>query len=296
MSCRRMALWAALLSVLPSLALAQCTTKADSSALTKSVKLAAKCNQRRLQSGPAVTCKTAVPPACAGTLATDAIALAWGANNPAPAAIDRRALKDQFNCQKVISKGVVNFVSKKLRYLINGLSAAEAETKARHSIDKIPDKCVVTVAQDVSLVILPDVGPQLDAAVPRPPAAPSQPTALRDALVTLLETWVDRVGPNAAPLRPNIVFILTDDQRFDTIGLEHSKDDGVTPVMPTVLNEIVEQGRQVPEQLRHHRALRAEPLEPAVGASTPTPPACTTTAAPTAASARSTTPRRSPCG
>ena len=55
LSCRRMALWAALLSVLPSLALAQCTTKADSSALTKSVKLAAKCNQRRLQSGPAVT-------------------------------------------------------------------------------------------------------------------------------------------------------------------------------------------------------------------------------------------------
>ena len=49
MSCRRMALWAALLSVLPSLALAQCTTKADSSALTKSVKLAANCNQRRLQ-------------------------------------------------------------------------------------------------------------------------------------------------------------------------------------------------------------------------------------------------------
>ena len=69
-----------------------------------------------------------------------------------------------------------------------------------------------------------------------------QPTVLRDALVTLLETWVDRVGPHAAPLRPNIVFILSDDQRFDTIGFEHSKDGGVTPVMPTVLNEIVNKG------------------------------------------------------
>ncbi len=33
--------------------------------------------------------------------------------------------------------------------------------------------------------------------------------------------------------RPNVVVILTDDQRFDTVGLEHSRD-GVTPVMPNV--------------------------------------------------------------
>ena len=69
-------------------------------------------------------------------------------------------------------------------------------------------------------MILPDVGPQCDAAVPAAAGGAVQPTALRDALVTLLETWVDRVGPHPAPLRPNIVFILTDDQRFDTIGLD----------------------------------------------------------------------------
>jgi N-acetylglucosamine-6-sulfatase len=239
---RRAALWAVLLSGVPSLALAQCTTKTDASALKKSVKLAAKCNLRRLKRGPVVTCKTSPPPACAGTLATDAVALAWGANNPAAAAIDRRLLHDQYNCQKAISKGVVDFVAKKLGYLINGLSPADAETKARRSIDKIPDKCAVTVAQDVSLVIVPDVGPQLDAAVPPAAGGAVQASTLRDALVTLLETWVDRVGPHAAPLRPNIVFILSDDQRFDTIGFEHSKDGGVTPVMPTVLNEIVNKG------------------------------------------------------
>src|SRR5262245_29883075 len=238
---RRAALWVVLLTGLPSLALAQCTTKTDASAFKNSVKLAAKCNLRRLQRGPTVTCKTSSPPACAGTLATDAVALAWGANNPAAAAIDRRLLRDQYDCQKAISKGVDDFVAKKLGYLINGLSPADAETKARRSIDKLPDKCAVTVAQDVSTVLVPDVGPQLDAAVPPAAGGAVQPATLRDALVTLLETWVDRIGPHAAPLRPNIVFILSDDQRFDTIGLEHSKD-GVTPVMPTVLNEIVNMG------------------------------------------------------
>src|SRR5262249_55540131 len=106
---RRAALWVVLLTGLPSLALAQCTTKTDASAFKNSVKLAAKCNLRRLQRGPTVTCKTSSPPACAGTLATDAVALAWGANNPAAAAIDRRLLRDQYDCQKAISKGVVDF-------------------------------------------------------------------------------------------------------------------------------------------------------------------------------------------
>src|SRR4029077_15461154 len=81
-----------------------------------------------------------------------------------------------------------------------------------------------------------------DAAVPPAAGGAVEPTVLRDALVTLLETWVDRVGPHAAPLRPNIRFLLSDDQRFDTIGFEHSKDGGVTPVMPTVLSEIVNKG------------------------------------------------------
>src|SRR5262249_28478771 len=85
------AVCAGLRSGAPSLGLAKCTPKADASALTKSIKLAAKCNQRRMQRGPTVSCKTVAPPACAGTLAGDAMALAWGANNPASAAIDRRA-------------------------------------------------------------------------------------------------------------------------------------------------------------------------------------------------------------
>ena len=229
-----------LLAVLPGLAQAQCTSKDDASAVKKSAKLAADCNYKKLKKGPALVCKTSPPPACAGTLVTDAIAIAWGANNPPAAAVDTRALRDQVSCQKTISKGVVDFISKKLKYLIEGLSAADAETRARKSIDKIPRKCLAAVAQDVSQVIVPDVGPQLDAAVPGPGGSVDT-TTLPDALVTLLETWVDRVGPNPQPPRPNIVLILSDDQRFDTIGLTHSRD-GITPVMPTVLSEIVGKG------------------------------------------------------
>jgi arylsulfatase A-like enzyme len=227
-------------AMLPARAVAQCTSHSDSGAVAKSAKLLEKCNDRRLRSGPATTCKTSAPPACAGTLVTDAIRLAYGANNPAAAAVDHKALRDQLRCQQAIGKGVADFIGKKLRYLIDGKAAADAEAKARRSIDKIPDRCAVTVAQDASGVIVPDVGSQMDAAVGGTGTS-VQATTLANALVTLLETWVDRVGPNPQPLRPNVLFILTDDQRFDTIGLTHSID-GVTPVMPTVVNELVNKG------------------------------------------------------
>src|SRR5262249_5657985 len=230
--------------VIPALAGAQCTTKTDASAVQKSVKQLASCNYKKLLKGPAISCKTSPPPACAGPVVEAAIALGWGANNPAAAAVNRSVLRDQISCQKQISKGVVDFVSKKLKYLVQGLSPTDAELRARRSIDKIPRKCLVIVTKDASGGVVPDGGKQLDAAVPPIPPLPAQPVdtvALPDALVTLLETWVDRVGPNAAPLKPNIVLILTDDQRFDTIDTTHSID-GVTPVMPTVMNEIAGKG------------------------------------------------------
>jgi len=221
---------------------AQCTTKTDASAVQKAAKLVTNCNYKKLRNGPTVTCKTAPAPACSGSLVDDAMKLAWGVNDPPTAAVDRSALKGQLSCQKTIGKGVASFIGKKLRYLVTGFSPAEAEEKARRPIDKIPLKCLALVAQDVSGVIIPDVGPQLDAAVPGPGGAVDG-TSLADALVTLLETWVDRVGPNPAPPRPNIVLILSDDQRFDTIDATHSVDGlGTTPVMPTVLNEIVNKG------------------------------------------------------
>lgn len=219
---------------------AQCTSRADASLVLKSAKQAMACSYKRLRKGPGQTCTVTAPPSCAGTLVADAVALAYGANNPPAAAVDPHVLRDQLRCQKYIGKAVAIFVGKKLEYLTRDMMPADAEAKARRQLDKLPDKCAVAVAQDVGGVILPDVGKQCDAAVGAPGMA-VDPASLRDALVTLLDTWVDRAGPNAAPLRPNIVMILTDDQRFDTIGLTHSVD-GVTPVMPNVLNELANHG------------------------------------------------------
>jgi len=219
---------------------AQCTSTKDASLLQRSTRSAVACNYRRLRQGPTATCHPVSPPPCSGTLASDAVALAFGANNPPAAAVDRVALRAQLTCQNAIGTAVASFAGTKLRYLIRGLTPADAEAKARRGIDRIPKRCTLNVLQDVSGVILPDVGKQCDAAVGAPGTAVDT-ASLDGALVTLLETWVDRVGPNPAPLRPNILFILTDDQRFDTIGLTHSID-GVTPVMPTVVSEIVNKG------------------------------------------------------
>ena len=55
---------------------AQCTSSADARAVSASILKAAACNYKKLRSGPAVTCNLTPPPACAGTLVTDAVALA----------------------------------------------------------------------------------------------------------------------------------------------------------------------------------------------------------------------------
>jgi len=72
-----------------------------------------------------------------------------------------------------------------------------------------------------SRVLVPAVGPQCAAAV-GDVGHPVAGASLRDCLHTLLQIWVDRWGPNPQPLRPNVVFILTDDQRWDTTDNTHS--------------------------------------------------------------------------
>ena len=60
------------------------------------------------------------------------------------------------------------------------------------------------------------------------------------ALLTLLPLLGMAARLSAAP-RPNIVFILTDDQRWDTIDKKHSVT-GTTPVMPKVQSLLVNKG------------------------------------------------------
>lgn len=221
------------------LAFSQCTLVSDAGVLKTSIKKAAKCNDKALRSGPDSECKQTAPPQCAGTLVTDSIHLAYGSNNPPSFSVNEKALEAQLECQEQISDGVTKYVWKKMQYLAEGMDPAKAEAKARKKLDKIPEICEVQVTQDVSGVILPSVGPQCTAAIGAPGSTVNT-VGLRDCLHTLVEVWVDRFGPNPKPLRPNIVFILSDDQRWDTTDSKHSPSG--TDVMPHLRTELAASG------------------------------------------------------
>ena len=227
-----------LLAGATTLAHAQCTTRDEASDARRTAKKAASCNDKILRSGPSVTCSLIPPPpACAGSLADDAVALAYGPNDPPSAAAT--SLSDQRRCQKRIGKGVSDFI-KKLLYITKGLTPEVAELRARRSLDKIVDKCAIPVAADpVSGLVLPAVGVQCAAAIPAV-GNPVDAVALRDCLLTLMRTWVDRVVPSPQPLRPNILFILTDDQRWDTTDGTHGI--GGADVMPRTRAELADSG------------------------------------------------------
>jgi N-acetylglucosamine-6-sulfatase len=233
----RILLAGVLLAGAATFANAQCTIKDEATDARRTVKQSAKCNDKRLRSGPGSTCNIDPPPACAGSLTIDAVALAYGPNNPPTAAAT--SLTDQRRCQKRIGKGVADFI-KKLVYIIKGLTPADAELRARRSLDRVVDKCLLPVAADpTSGVVLPAVGPQCAAAIPAVGGMVDS-TALRDCLLTLMSTWIDRVVPSPQPMRPNILFILTDDQRWDSTDGTHGLSGA--DVMPRTRAELADSG------------------------------------------------------
>ncbi len=218
---------------------AGCIQPVEAKAVKKSLRLAIRCNERVLGAGPGVVCKQSAPPACAETLVADAVALAYGPNDPPAANIDRKRLREQFRCQKRVGKAVARYVGDYLVRLTRGKPGAEADERSRRQLDKLPERCLTTVVQDAGGVVLPAVGPQCAAATGEP-GHEVEGAALRDCLHTLLRLWVDRVGPTPAPLRPNILFILTDDQRWDTTDATHSPTGAF--IMPRTRAELADQG------------------------------------------------------
>jgi len=228
----------------PFAAHAGCTDPADAKALRKHLRLAARCNDRTFKSGSGVVCTTSPPPACAGTLPADVLSLAYGPNNPPAAEVDTRTFKLQLKCQKRIGKAVNSYVSRKLRSLQKGQDTPEADERARRLIDKLPERCAVTTGTDLSGVVLPAVGVQC-AATMGDSGDPVDGTTLAYCLGTLLDTWVDRNGPNPQPLRPNILFILSDDQRWDTTDGTHSPSGAF--IMARTRAELAGDGLELPQ-------------------------------------------------
>jgi N-acetylglucosamine-6-sulfatase len=235
------ALATVLLGTLPvTAARAGCTLRDESSLVKRSISRQIRCNDKRLRHGPAAPCKLSAPPACAGTLVGDAVALGYGPNNPPAAQVDAHAVRGQLKCQRQVGKGISSYVGTKLRGLIRNDNIAALEPKARRHLDRVPDRCLLNVEQDVgSGILVPAVGPQCGAAVGAD-GTPVQGVALRDCVYTLLQVWVDRWGPNPQPLRPNILFILTDDQRWDTTDATHSPTGAF--IMPRTRAELADKG------------------------------------------------------
>ncbi len=228
----------------PAASAAPCTTPAEARAVKRAARTQARCNYKLMRTGTGEVCTNPVaPPACAGTLVDDAIALAYGPNDPPASTVDRAALRRQLACQQKIGRGVARFVGVKLTSLIDGQSLDEAVERARKILDRLAGRCAVAVAQDVSGVVLPAVGTPCQNPVGGP-GATVDADAVGACLIAALETMVDAVVP-APPPRPNLVIVLTDDQRWDTTDLTHSID-GVTPVMPEVQSELVASGVHFP--------------------------------------------------
>lgn len=217
--------------------LPQCTQADDWKDLRATLADAVACNDASLQNG-AVSCSTSTPPLCARSLASDVVTLAYGAERVAPGPYDP-ALEAQFQCQEQIGQAAFRYPYRRLRLRIEGQDGDHADALARAELDAIPAACSVDVAQDANGLVLPAVGPQCGAAVGAP-GTPVDGEALRDCLNVLFAQWVERIGPEPAALRPNIVFILTDDQRWDAVGSTHAPAGEV--VMPSVMSELVASG------------------------------------------------------
>ena len=203
---------------------AQCTTTKDASAVLKSAKLVASCNY----SGSAADRTSHARRARRRRVPKRSLATRWrspGARTPirqswrwstlAASAISSSARRRSAPASSTSS-------ATKLRYLVQqGCPRPTPKPRRDPPSTRLPRRASCGCSRTRAASSRLDVGPQMDAAVPAV-GNPVDGSTLATALVTLLETWVDRVGPHPAPLRPNIVFILTDDQRFDTIGLTHS--------------------------------------------------------------------------
>jgi N-acetylglucosamine-6-sulfatase len=219
----------------PERADAQCWRHLKAAVVERSLNQALRCNDAYLRYGSDVECAQYPMPACAGTLLEDAQALAYGPRSLPDSSLDRALLSDQLSCQRRITSGILAYLLEAYPAVIRGGDPDAVAAEARRLLDELLPRCNISVAEDANGWVLPAVGPQCAAAIPEPGGVVNA-TALRDCLHTLLRVWTDRFGPAPQPPRPNIVFILTDDQRWDTTDARHSPFG--TDVMPLTRAEL----------------------------------------------------------
>ncbi|HYC24039.1 MAG TPA: sulfatase-like hydrolase/transferase [Candidatus Bathyarchaeia archaeon] len=204
-------------------AAARCTEHAEIEAFVASLKAALGCAQTRLTAGASAPCAAPSPPACAVDAQGEILSLLYPAT-PA-SGVERSALDRQLHCQEAIAAGAEQFVASRLEERVAG---HRGELGSRRALDSIRRACSIEVAADPRGDVLPALGSPCAEQIGAAKAKVAEDRVV-SCLRPALERIVNQVAPQ--PLAPNLVVVLTDDQRWDTLSY-----------MPNVEHELVDRG------------------------------------------------------
>jgi arylsulfatase A-like enzyme len=203
----------ALLQLPAEPAQARCQTFEEVTSLARSVRHAVRCRLRNR----AGAC-TPRAPRCAPTTIEETLALTFGARQPG------RRPRTQLRCQRALARASSSFLTSRLYERLIG---DRRQLTSQDHLLPLLAACAVSVA-GTDGATLPAVGEPC-AGVLGPPGSLIDPRELIACLRPALERIVDDAAP--ARLAPNVVLVLTDDQRPETIQY-----------MPTVRSALRDRG------------------------------------------------------
>jgi len=189
-------------------AYARCTSGSELTQMGGSLQVDLACRASRL-GGSGTVCTPPATPACASGVYDEVATLVFGqAQVDAALGFSSRALA----CQRAIAVGAARFLERRLDERARGQRRA-LSARAMRLIRSACSRSVVE--ENASSQMLPRVGSEC-ADLVGPPQSSLDGEGLERCVRASLERIVDDLAPE--PLRPNVVVILTDDQRADSVG------------------------------------------------------------------------------
>lgn len=189
----------------PGPAQARCTTTSELEALGTAVSIDLSCRLTRLTaSGP--PCPPAGGPACAGNAANRMATVVLGSD---PAAVPAWSPKE-LRCQRDLAIGSTRFITRRLAERAQGTRRAKSARAMRRPAKSCRKAVVAENGFGAPLVRVGTPCSSLLGALGEPIDGPRLARCVR----AVLEGEIDDIAPSA--MRPNILLIVSDDQRHDT--------------------------------------------------------------------------------
>ena len=171
------------------------------------------------------------------SLVADTVALVHGSTTLT--GVSSESHHAQLRCQRKLGEAAGRFVRSVLVLRERGWPPAEAQQHSARHLEPLKRACDVLVKRVGPDRALPSVGAQCAAAV-GPPGDRVDSGALVGCLTRLLGVWAERAGSDPRPLRPNVVLIVTDDQRWDAVDERHAPPGEVA--MPATMDRLAGEG------------------------------------------------------